>query len=365
MARLRMAVIGVGHLGKEHARILAGLSDVELVGVVDVNFEQAQAVARRLGCRAYGIHRPLLQQVDAAVVAVPTSQHHPLAVDFLRAGIPLLVEKPLASCLQEADDLVQVARRQQVVLQVGHIERFNPAFEQLRNYSFQAKFVECERLAPFTGRSTDVGVVLDLMIHDLDLLLTLVPAGVRSVEALGVALFGGHEDIANARLHFANGCVANITASRASPTPQRKMRIWSPEGYASVDFAKRQLTLIQPSADFRRYGLDPRRLGSVAPRQMLNSELFGQHFQVLHIDCSTESDQLTRELGHFVDCLKRGIPPRVNGEQGRDAIAVATRILDSIRSHQWEGHPAGATGPSQLPIPHGPLFRPEPGGLAA
>jgi predicted dehydrogenase len=356
MAPLRIAVIGVGHLGKEHARILAGLPEVDLVGVVDVNFEQAQAVARRLGCHAYDNHRTLLRRVDAAIVAVPTSQHYPVAVEFLRAGIPLLVEKPLASSLSEAADLVELARRRQIILQVGHIERFNPAFEELQKYSFQAKFVDCERLGPFTGRSTDIGVVLDLMIHDLDLLLTLVRAPVRRVEALGVAVFGGHEDIANARLHFADGCVANVTASRVSPAPQRKMRIWSPEGYASIDFAQRRLALIQPSAELRRH--------SAAPT-MLKDESFDRHFDVVHLDCNCDSDQLTRELKHFVECLRKGSRPRVGGEAGHDAIALATRILESLRSHQWEGHPAGATGPSQLPIPQGVFFQPERGGLAA
>ena len=364
MARLRMAVIGVGHLGKEHARILATLPEVELVGVADLHFEQAQAVARRLGCRAYRNHRPLLSLSDAAVLAVPTTQHYAVATEFLGRGISLLVEKPLASSFEHAEKLVEVARRRRVVLQVGHIERFNPAFEELRRYSFQPKFVECERLGPFTGRSTDTGVVLDLMIHDLDLLLSLVQAPVRSVEALGVAVFGGHEDIANARLHFANGCVANVTASRASAVPQRKMRIWSPEGYASIDFAKRRLAVVQPSEMLRRNGLDPSKLDP-ASRALLKDELFGLHLQVLERDCNGSGDQLTRELKHFVDCVQNGSRPRVSGEDARDAILLATRILESIQSHAWEGHASGAIGPSQLPTPQGTFFRPAAGDLAA
>src|SRR5207302_1282073 len=244
---------------------------------------------------AYRNHRPLLSLSDAAVLAVPTTQHYAVATEFLGRGIPLLIEKPLASSLEHAEKLVEVAHRQRVILQVGHIERFNPAFEELQRYSFQPKFVECERLGPFTGRSTDVGVVLDVMIHDLDLLLSLIQAPVRSVEALGVAVFGSHEDIANARLLFANGCVANVTASRVSCAPQRKMRIWSPEGYASVDFAKRCLTLIQPSEELRRHGLDPSKLDP-ASRALLKDELFGRHLQVLERDCNNGGDQLTREL---------------------------------------------------------------------
>ncbi|HLJ92495.1 MAG TPA: Gfo/Idh/MocA family oxidoreductase [Gemmataceae bacterium] len=364
MPRLRMAVIGVGHLGKEHARILAGLPEVELVGVADVTFEQAQAVAGRLGCRAFGHHQPLLDLCDAAVLAVPTTQHYAVAREFLVRGIPLLVEKPLASSLDQAEQLVEIAQRQRVILQVGHIERFNPAVEELQRYRFQPKFVECERLGPFTGRSTDTGVVLDLMIHDLDLLLCLVQAPLRSVEALGVALFGGHEDIANARLHFANGCVANITASRASPSARRTMRIWSPEGYASVDFAKRQLTLIQPSEALRQLSRDPSKLNPVS-RALLKDDLFGRYLQVRERDCNGGSDQLTAELKHFLQCIQNGTRPRVNGEDAWKAMALATQIIESIRSHRWEGHAAGATGASQLPAPQGTFFPPAAGNRAA
>ncbi len=364
MPRLRMAVIGVGHLGKEHARILAGLPEVELVGVADVTFEQAQAVAGRLGCQAFGHHQPLLDRCDAAVLAVPTTQHYSLAREFLARGIPLLVEKPLASSLDQAEQLAEIAQRQRVILQVGHIERFNPAVEELQRYRFQPKFVECERLGPFTGRSTDTGVVLDLMIHDLDLLLCLVQAPLRSVEALGVALFGGHEDIANARLHFANGCVASITASRASPSALRRMRIWSPEGYASVDFAKRQLTLIQPSEALRQLSRDPSKLNP-ASRALLKDDLFGRYLQVREQNCNSGSDQLTAELKHFVQCVQNGTRPRVNGEDACKAMALASRIIDSIRSHRWEGHAAGATGASQLPTSQGTFFPPTAGNRAA
>jgi predicted dehydrogenase len=357
MGRLRIAVIGVGHLGKEHARILAGLPEVELIGVADVSAEQSQNVARRLGCRSYVSFRPLLQLAEAVVIAVPTSHHRAVAAEFLQCGVPALVEKPLAANLEEAEELVDLARRQRLLLQVGHIERFNPAFEELERYTFQPKFVDCRRLGPFSGRSLDTGVVLDLMIHDLDLLLALVRAPVRSVEALGVAVFGGHEDVANARLTFANGCVANVTASRASMTAQRKMHLWAPEGYASLDFAKRQVTFIQPSPQVREHGLDPRKLDP-ASRAMLQEELFGRHLQVHSQDCASSRDQLTRELQHFIRCVQSGSRPRVSGEEGRDAIALAAQILERIHTHQWEGRPDGPTGPSQLPASLGPFFQP-------
>lgn len=356
MARLRMAVIGVGHLGKEHARILAGLPDVELVGVADVNADQAQAVARRCGTHAFADYWPLLNLVDAATLVVPTTHHHAVALEFLRRGIPLLVEKPLAATSEQAEVLVETAQRHQVILQVGHIERFNPAFEELRRRPLQPKYIECERLGPFTGRSADIGVVLDLMIHDLDLLLALVGAPVRSVEALGVTIFGRHEDVANARLIFANGCVATVTASRASNTPRRQMRVWAPEGYASLDFAKRALTLIQPSETLRRHGLDPR---SLDPGTLgrLKDDLFGRHLQVLELD-RNEGDQLTRELQHFVQCVRTGARPRVSGEEARDALALAARILEKINTHQWDDRAGGPAGPLHLPAPHGPLFLP-------
>jgi predicted dehydrogenase len=364
MARLRLGVIGVGHLGKEHARILAGLPAVDLIGVADVNEELAHSVAQRLGCRAFSGFRPLLHLVDAVVVAVPTTSHYTVATEFLRCGIPLLVEKPLASTLQEAENLVHLARRQRTFLQVGHIERFNPAFEELQRYLFQPKFVDCERIGPFTGRSADVGVILDLMIHDLDILLTLVEAPVRSIEGLGLSVFGAHEDVANVRLTFESGCIANMSASRVSPVVRRRMRIWSPEGFVGLDYQKSRLSLIQQSEQVRRQGLDPAKLDA-ASRAMLKEELFGRHLHVLERDCTHKVDQLTRELEHFVDCVRFGKSPRVSGEDGRDAIALATEIIEVIRNHQWEGHPAGPTGPNHLPRPRGVLFYPTAGDAAA
>jgi predicted dehydrogenase len=358
MARLRMAVIGVGHLGKEHARILAGLPTVDLVGVADVNADQAHAVARRLGTRAFTDYWPLLNLVDATTVVVPTTHHFAVASEFLRRGLPVLVEKPLALNLAQADMLVELARRHGTTLQVGHIERFNPAFEDLAGRPLQPKFVTCERLGPFTGRSTDIGVVLDLMVHDLDLLLALVGTPVRSVEAVGVSLFGGHEDVANARLHFASGCVADVTASRASPTPQRRMHVWAPEGYARVDFCRRRLTLVQPSARMRAYGLDAESLTRLKP------DVFSRHLEVLDVDRS-EGDQLTRELQHFVKCVQTGTAPRVGGNEGRDAIALATRVLESMAAHRWEGGDDSPAGPLHLPMPRGPLFPPRDGEAAA
>jgi predicted dehydrogenase len=345
MTRLRIAVIGVGHLGKEHARILAGLPEVELVGVADVNAEQAHAVARRCGTSAYSDYRPLLNLVDAATIVVPTTNHTAIATEFLRRRIPVLVEKPLAADLEQAQTVVALAGQQKALLQVGHIERFNPAFEELQRHRLDPKIVTCERLGPFSGRSTDIGVVLDLMIHDLDLLLALAEAPVRSVEAVGVTIFGKHEDVANARLVFANGCVANVTASRASATPKRRMKVWSHDGYAEVDFARRHLTLVRSG------------VGEDAAPGSSTPERSPQTPQVRELDCTNSPDQLTRELQHFVHCVRTGARPRVGGEAARDAIALATQVLASLHAHPWTGRANGPIGPLQLPAPFGPLSR--------
>jgi predicted dehydrogenase len=333
MGRLRVGVVGVGHLGKEHARILAGLPDVDLVGVADVNLAQARAVAGRCNTRAFSDYRPLVGGLDAAVVAVPTRHHHAVAGDILRQGVALLVEKPLALNRAQAEELVDLARRHGALLQVGHVERFNPAFEELQRRPLRPRFVHCQRLSSFTGRSTDIGAVLDLMIHDLDLLLALTGAAVTQVQATGLTLLGGHEDVAEARLVFAGGCTAHLTASRVSPGPFRRMQVWGPEGHACVDFARRQVTLTQPSP------------GAASEPPL----------EVLELD-RNQGDQLTRELQEFVTGVRTGAPPRVRGEEGRDALALADRILACIAS---QDAPAQVTDTPQK------LFTPIPGNIAA
>lgn len=339
MKRLRMAVVGVGHLGKEHARILASLPDVELVGVADVNFDQAQTVARRFNTQAFADYWPLLNLVDAASIVVPTTFHLSVAREFLKRGISVLVEKPLALSALQCQELVELAVEQRAALQVGHIERFNPAFEELSRRPLTPHLLRAQRMGPFTGRSTDIGVVLDLMIHDLDLILTLIQSPVRSVEASGLRVFGMHEDIASARLTFENGAIAEVTASRSSPTMSRTMQVWGPEGYAEADFAARKLTLMQPSAEVRRQGLDPARLDP-ASRARIREELFTRHLEVLSIDGKAQ-DQLTCELEDFVSSVQSESPPRVTGVDGWNAVSVAERVLAALNEHHCEVPAAG------------------------
>jgi predicted dehydrogenase len=347
--RTRIAVVGVGHLGRNHARILAALPDVELVGVVDSRPEQAHAIAEATGTTAYTDYRELIDKVDAVSVAVPTRQHREVAGAFLERGIPAMVEKPLASTLAEAEELVALAEASGVPLAVGHIERFNPALKALEGIPLRPKYIAAERLGTYTFRSTDIGVVLDLMIHDIDLVLSMVSAPVVSVAAVGVSVFGGHEDVANARIEFADGSVANLTASRASYQTVRKMRIWGAEGYVTLDFATKHGTLVRPSDRLRRGELELEGVDLAQPAQ-IKDRIFGK---ILRVDqVQTEGrEPLALELEDFIASVRTGSRPKVSGADALRAVALADRVMQSLNTHHWEGVPEGPTGPLHLPEP--------------
>jgi predicted dehydrogenase len=333
MTPVPLAVVGVGHLGKEHARILSGLPGVELVGVVDPNVRQAEAVAQRCNTQAFPSHHPLLDRVRGVVIAAPTRSHFAIARDCLSRGIAVLIEKPITANLTEAREIVALADKHLALVQVGHIERFNPAFEELQSSPICPRYLRTERCCGFTGRSTDVGVVLDLMIHDLDLVLTLVQAPVSRVEAIGVAVLGGYEDMAQARVTFTNGAIADLSASRLHPEVKRTLHVWGAEGYVGIDFASRKVTLMQPALPLRQGKIDSRQLDPVLMAS-LKAELFGQYIQTIELDTSKRhrTDQLTRELEEFVSCVRTGSSPRVDGRAGMDALDLASRVLDSLRA---------------------------------
>ncbi len=346
---LRLAVIGAGRLGGFHAQKLARMTEVELVGVVDPVAANRDRLAAELHTASYSSHLALLGRIDAAVIASPTVLHHRLAVDLLEARTHLLIEKPICATVAEADELVELARREQVVLQVGHVERFNPALAAAAPHARNPKFIEAVRASGFTFRSMDVGVVLDLMIHDIDVVLSLVRSPVRSVDALGVSILGGHEDVAHARLEFESGCVANLSASRVSYEPARKMQIWSSKAYASVDFGARTTTLVRPSEALLRGEFQAHRL---TPQQV---EHYKTHLAEEHLPKTQQTfdavDALGLELQDFVDSIHSARQPQVTGEAGRDALAVAEQILLSIAQHAWE--PAVASPyPRIVPAPH-------------
>jgi predicted dehydrogenase len=326
-------VVGVGHLGRHHARILAGIDGVELVGVADTRADQARAVAEPLGSTAFEDYRALLDRVDAVSVAVPTVAHREVAGAFLARGVHAMVEKPLAGSVAEGRELVELADRAGVVLAVGHIERFNPIWEMARDRCPRPRYIDAERLGIYTFRSTDIGAVLDLMIHDIDLILSLVNQPVVSVSALGTPVFGGHEDLAQARIEFEDGCIADIAASRASYQPSRRMRLWGAEGYASIDFATREATLVRPSDSLRRGEMDLAGVDLSRP-DAVRDHLFGRVLRVEKLSPSAPVDQLTAELTDFVDAVRLGRSPRIPGSQALDALRVAEQILIGLRSYR-------------------------------
>ena len=245
MSRMRVGVIGAGHVGAIHARIYAQLPEAELVGVCDIAPERAQAVAGPWGATPYPTVRRLLPHVEAVSIAVPTAEHFRVAKACLARGIHVLLEKPITRTLAQADALLALAAQHQAVLQVGHVERFNSAFQGIASILREPRFIECHRLGPYTQRGTDVGVVLDLMIHDIDIVLWLVRSPVTRIEGVGVNVLSASEDIANARLTFANGAVANLTASRVTPEALRKIRLFQQETYISVDYAAQAAKIFQ------------------------------------------------------------------------------------------------------------------------
>src|SRR5215468_2943031 len=305
---LRIGVIGVGFLGKHHARILSAMPGVTLVGVVDKNLGRATEIASQYGARPSLDARELMGKVDAVTIAVPTELHHEVALPFLSAGIPALVEKPLAKDLDEADGLIAAAARAGAVLAAGHTERFNPAVSVARQHLTDPRFIEVHRLGVFPERSLDIDVVFDVMIHDLDVILSLVKSDVESIDAVGVPVLTKRADIANVRVRFRNGCLANLTASRISRDRVRKIRFFQPQAYLSIDYAAQKV---------EKWTLD-KILG--IPR------IDGGEIPV------TTEEPLARELADFVEAVRSKRPPLVDGAQGRRALALAKAITDKISS---------------------------------
>lgn len=341
MRKLRVAVIGAGHLGRIHARLLQSLEQVELVGVADPAAEARQAAAAELQVPVFAHHAELARAIDAAVIAATTSQHFEISRDLLRQDVHLLVEKPITACASEADALIDLARSRGRVLQVGHVERYNPAWREAACYARRPRYIQAIRTSSYTFRSTDVGVVLDLMIHDLDLVLSLVRSPVADVDAVGAAVLGPHEDMAHAHLRFANGCVANLNASRTSFVAQRTMQVFTERAYVGIDFAAPRARLIRPGEDLLRRRIDVQHLAA-ADKDRLRQTLFTELLPLEEIAVE-KGNALLDEQREFVDCVLSGRTPRVTGEQARDCVAVAEKIRASIaaKNHPWAGRPAG------------------------
>lgn len=309
MRVLRTAVIGVGYLGNFHAQKYAAIAGSELIGVVDSDYSRAVEIAATLGTTPYRDHNELIGKVDAVSVVVPTQFHHLVARDFLAAGVHVLIEKPITVTIAEADELIAIADGKKLVFQVGHLERFNPVLIALEGVLKQPLFIESVRIAPFKPRGTDVNVVLDLMIHDIELIQHIVKSPVERIDAIGAPVFTGEEDIANARIAFENGCVANVTASRISLKSERKMRIFQRDAYLTLDFQNRKVLVAQKGSGELFPGV---------PNIKIDERELGQ------------SDALLREIESFIAAIREGKPPQVSGRDGKMALETALKINESL-----------------------------------
>ena len=332
MNRLRIAVIGAGHLGRIHAKLLGQVDGAELVAVSDP-FEAARSLAeKQFSVPTFADYRDLIDQIDAAVIAAPTDLHASIATDLLGAGKHLMVEKPLATFGADARRLASLAAARRLTLQVGHVERFNPAFTALEALATDVKYVEAVRASRFPGRCLDVGVVLDLMIHDIDLVLSLTEANLRSVSASGLSVITDHEDIAEARIEFEDGLVANLKASRVSPAPARTMQIFGARGFAELDFSKPALSMVQPNDSIvdRSFSLD----------EVTDNPLgYADTLFSTQLKCSTDEleprNAILDELHDFVISIQTGISPTVSGHAGARAVETADAVLTAIAKRCW------------------------------
>jgi predicted dehydrogenase len=309
--KLRAGVIGVGYLGRFHARIYNDIDNVELVGVVDTDKETADRVAAEYDTQAYYDPMALLDKLDIVSIVVPTSLHREVAIPYLENGVHMLLEKPVASTLEDAQAIVETAKKSGTILQVGHLERFNAGIMALADQVNEPRFIEAHRLGPFVARATDVDVVIDLMIHDIDIILSLVKQKLKSISATGTPVLTDHVDIANARLEFENGAVANVTASRVSNKKFRRIRVFGRNSYRAINFVDQQLEVAYP--------------GEIPEGQKYPEIVYETH-------SITPTQPLDAELEHFVDVVRRGGQPLVTGEDGMEALRVAMLVTESIHA---------------------------------
>ena len=353
MTTLKAAVIGTGALGRHHARIMGGLDGVEMVAACEPNEELGRAAAETAGCRWVADYRDVLDQIDIASIVVPTGLHRRVAEDCFAAGVDVLVEKPLAGSFADGAAIVAAARQAGRTLAVGHVERFNPAFESALAATGSPRYIRAERTSPYAFRSTDVSAVHDLMIHDLELILAMAAVGetgrveVDRVDAMGICLCGGHPDVVQARLHLSTGCIADVVANRVCPQVARQMQVWSADGCVGLDMQSRTVTLTQPgprtlAGDLPLHAADRGESIDTLKAAMFADDGF---FRVSQQDVA-EGDALTAELANFANAVAQGTSPRVTGETGLAALSVADRVLDAVRSHCWDS--TGTIGPDVL-----------------
>lgn len=306
---IRTAVVGVGYLGRFHAQKHKLVDGCQLVGVCDLNEDQGRAVAQEVGCEYFSNEKDLIGKVDAVTIASSTTSHYKLTKYFLENNIHVFVEKPITTTIKEAEEVCKIADERGLTLQVGHVERFNPALRSAQSKLKNVLFIECHRLAPFKPRAIDVGVVLDLMIHDLDVILSLVDSKVKSVSAVGVPVLTKNEDIANARVEFECGTIANITASRVSQNAQRKFRVFQPDSYLSIDFGSGQVNMTTKTGEWVE--------GNIP-----------LSFESWNLE---KEDALLLETKSFIEAIQNKTTPVVSGKDGLNALLLADRIISEIR----------------------------------
>ena len=311
--KIRTAVVGVGYLGKFHAIKYHKMEGVDLVGVVDVDMQRAKKIATELETRAYTDYRDVIDKVDAVSIVVPTSEHYEISRTFLENDIDLLVEKPFTTTLDEADELIRLSKSRGLLVQVGHLERYNPAVVALRDVIERPLFIESHRLSIFKSRATDVSVVLDLMIHDIDIIFNFVKSELKAIHASGIPVITDNVDIANARLEFECGCVANVTASRVSMKDERKMRLFQQDAYVAIDFANHKATIVNKKADYDE---------GLIPGMEIETRTFAK------------GDALDEELKSFIDAVRNRTRPSVTGQMGRDALKAALDVMSQIQQNR-------------------------------
>ena len=321
-SKIKVGVIGVGHLGKHHVNHFSKIQDAKLVGVYDINSKTSEKISKRYNTTSYKSLSGLIKQADAVSIVTPTGEHRPIAEECIENGKHVFIEKPITETVEEADALINLAKENNVIIQVGHIERFNPALMPLTDYDLNPKFVEVQRLAPYMIRGSDVPVVLDLMIHDIDLVLSLIPSSIKHIESTGVSIMTNSVDIANARISFENGAIANLTSSRVAKDRVRKLKIFQQDLYITVDFLI-GLTEIYKAMDANQK--DPDAI-MTAPL-----ELNGENRQIFYEKPTIpKTDALKMELENFIKSIKGEEKPIVDGTAGRNALSVAIEIQNKI-----------------------------------
>lgn len=347
MSNLKTAVIGVGALGRHHARILAGMDGVDMIAVCDPNEEQGKAVADQHGLRYEADYRSVLGEIDAASIVVPTGLHRRVAEDCLTNGVHVMVEKPLAGNLDDGSEIVATARRAGLTLSVGHIERFNPTFNDLVEAAGSPRYIKAERFSHYAFRSTDVSAVHDLMIHDIELVQHITQSRVARVEAFGACLAGGFADVIQARLTFESGCIADLSANRVCPDFKRSMQVWSETGCHSADLHNRVLTstVAGPRTLAGDRPLDCFHAGE--PVEDLKAAMFDGFFEKREVK-GGDADALTAELAAFVAAARGESSPVVSGEDGLAALAVADKVLQCVENHRWDN--STLIGPNFQPV---------------